>query len=92
RQRFFFEPNDPDNVVFGGIYFADRNFGLRGSEGVMLFTSLNSPFSAAHLYAVPYVNDNGTNMRLMTGQKPNLETLFREMYDTRKVRVDFAEG
>ncbi|MGQ7378966.1 hypothetical protein ACTGVF_11275, partial [Streptococcus suis] len=38
RQRFFFEPNDPDNVVFGGIYFADRNFGLRGSEGVMLFT------------------------------------------------------
>ena len=92
RQRFFFAPNDPDNVVFGGVYFADRNFGLRGSEGVMLFTSLTTDLKIAHLYAVPYTHDNGTNMRLMTGQNPNLPTLFREMYDTRKVRVDFAEG
>lgn len=92
RQRFFFAPNDPDNVIFGGVYFADRNVGLRGSEGVMLFTSTSTDLSFAHLYAVPYVNDNGTNMRLMTGKRPNLETLFREMYDSRKVRVDFAEG
>lgn len=92
RQRFFFAPNDPDNVVFGGVYFADRNFGLRGSEGVMLFTSTSSDLAFAHLYAVPYVNDNGANMRLMTGKKADLPTLFREMYDSRKVRVDFAEG
>lgn len=92
RQRFFFAPNDPDNVVFGGVYFADRNFGLRGSEGVMLFTSTSSDLAFAHLYAVPYTNDNGANMRLMTGKKADLPTLFRDMYDSRKVRVDFTEG
>ncbi|HEY9132723.1 MAG TPA: hypothetical protein VIM98_13270 [Dyella sp.] len=88
RNRYFFAPNDPENVIFGGIYFADRNFGLRGSEGVMLFSSKSSDFRVAHQFAIPYTNDNGTNMRKIPPGPVNLSDLFRDMYNTRKTRVD----
>lgn len=92
RQRFFFGPNDPENTVFGGIYFADRNFGFRGSEGVMLLSSGSTTKIIAHQFAVPYVNDNGTNMRVLQTRPESLPDLFREMYDGRKVRVDVTES
>ena len=93
RKRFYFAPNDPDNSVCASIYFADRNIGFRGSEGVMLLSSKESPLIVAHQFAVPYVNDNGTNMRLITGPKPtNLEPLYRDMYNSRRVAVDVSEG
>lgn len=94
RQRFYFGPNDPENTVCAGIYFADRNFGFRGSEGIMAFSSKTTSTVVAHMFAVPYVNDNGTNMRLLTSRPdPNsLPTLFRDMYNARKVRVDTTTG
>ncbi|MGJ4889822.1 hypothetical protein [Bradyrhizobium sp. HKCCYLR20261] len=89
RSRYYLGPDDPDNVVFGGLYFADRNFGLRGSEGVMIFTSTTTAdVRIAHQFAVPYVNDNGTNMRKLSGGPVNIATLFRDMYNDRQTRVD----
>jgi len=92
RKRFFFGPGDPDNSVCASVYFADRNIGLRGSEGVMLLSSKESSLIVAHQFAVPYVNDNGTNMRVISGGKPNLEALFRDMYNSRQVAVDLTQG
>lgn len=92
RSRYYFGPNDPDNVIFGGLYFADRNFGLRGSEGVMIFSSKTSDLRVAHQFAVPYVNDNGSNMRKIGPGSVNMEQLFRDMYNGRKTRVDVTEG
>jgi len=94
RKRFYFGPNDPDNTVCAGIYFGDRNFGFRGVEGIMVFSSKTTNTSVAHMFAVPYTNDNGTNMRLLTSKPApdTLPTLFREMYNARKVRVDMTTG
>jgi len=92
KGKLDFGPGDEDNVVFAGIYFADRNFGLRGSEGIMVFTSKTSSLKFAHMFAVPYVNDNGANMKYISGSPGNLETLYRELYDTRKVRVAFVSN
>jgi hypothetical protein len=88
RSRSSFAPNDPDDVIYGGLYFADRNFGLRGSEGVMVFSSTTTSLIFAHQFAVPYTNDNGTSMRLLNGQPENLDELFREMYNNRVTRFD----
>lgn len=93
RKRAFFGPGDEENVVFAGFYFGDRNFGLRGVEGVMLFSSTTSNLMFAHQFAVPYTKDNGTNMRFLTARPGSLPDLFRDMYNQRRVRVDItAEG
>lgn len=89
--RVSFGPDDPDNVVFAGIYFADRNVGLRGAEGVMVFSSTTTPLRFAHMFAVPYSNDNGTNIALVEGDPGDLEPLFRNLYDTRGVKVEKNE-
>lgn len=94
RKRFYFGPGDPDNTVCGGIYFGDRNVGFRGVEGVMVLSSKTTSTFVAHMFAVPYTNDNGTNMRSFSS-KPDpasLPQLFRDMYNSRKVRVDFTTG
>jgi len=93
RKRFYFGPGDEDNQVCAGVYFADRNIGLRGSEGIMLFTSREKQSVIAHQFAVPYTNDNGTNIRVLTSRPApkDLPNLYREMYDTRKVRIATTE-
>ncbi|WP_041525019.1 hypothetical protein [Gilvimarinus agarilyticus] len=88
RSRNSFGANDPDDVIWGGLYFADRNFGLRGSEGVIVFSSTTSSLMFAHQFAVPYVNDNGTFMQILDSQPNDLSRLFREMYDKRQTRFD----
>lgn len=92
KQKLSFGPSDPDNVVFAGLYFADRNIGFRGSEGVMVFSSTTSDLMFAHMFASPYVNDNGTNMRYLNQRPTNLEGLYRELYDSRQVRVDLTSN
>ena len=91
RKRFFFEPDDKDNVVFAGFYFGSRVVGLRGVEGIMLFTSATNPLMYAHMFAVPYTNDNGGNMQVISGARPNLPALFRTLYNGRRTRVDFTD-
>ncbi|MBB4806284.1 hypothetical protein HNP38_001556 [Chryseobacterium defluvii] len=93
KERLNFGEGDEENMVFAGIYFADRNVGFRGSEGLALFSSKsNDNFKFAHMFAVPYTNDNRTNMRLLNARPGNLETLFRELYNPNKQRVDFVEN
>ena len=89
--RVVFGPGDPDNCVYGGIYFADKNAGFLGAEGLMIFQANNTPLRFAHMFAVPYTKDNGTNMTMVSGS-PNLETLYRQLYDNRKVRVNVTSG
>ena len=91
RKRFYFEPDDPDNVVFAGFYFGSKKFGLRGVEGVILFTSATNPLMYAHMFAVPYTKDNGSNMQVISGDRPNLPDLFRTLYNGRRTRVDFVD-
>lgn len=92
RKRYFFEEGDPDNCIFAGIYFGDRNVGFRGSEGIMIFSSYgNNNIKVAHQFAVPYTHDNGTNMRKINGPV-DLPSLFREMYNGRNTRVDINDG
>jgi len=92
KQRLNFGENNSENVVMAGIYFADRNVGFRGSEGVMVFTSTTTSLQFAHMFAVPYINDNRTNMKYLAQAPSNLETLFRELYNENKVRVDFVSN
>lgn len=92
RGKFDFGPGDPDNAVFAGIYFADRNFGLRGSEGVMIFGSTTSNLRFAHMFAVPYFNDNGTNIQLVTQPVADIEVLYRDLYNSRGTSIDKSEG
>ncbi|MFD1747542.1 hypothetical protein ACFSE1_18890 [Rhizobium helianthi] len=92
RNRYYFGPNDEENVIFGGVYFADRNFGLRGAEGLMIFSSTTSNLRVAHQFAVPYTNDNGTNMQLIPAGSVDRAKLFRTLYDSRKTRIDVSAG
>jgi hypothetical protein len=85
-----FGPGDPDNILFGGIYFADRNFGLRGAEGVMLLTSKDEQLKFAHLFACPYFEDNGTYIGFpQPGQ--DIKSLYTDYYGKRKVSVDYTD-
>ena len=86
--RAYFGPDDPDNAVYGGIYFANKNAGFRGAEGTMVFTSANLPTRFAHCFAVPYTKDNGTNMAVNMGG--SAESINQQLYDSRKVRVSFT--
>ena len=92
RAKIDFGDDDPESFVFAGVYFADRNVGLRGSEGVMIFTALEDDTSFAHLFAVPYSRDNGANIALVKSRPKDMEKFFRDLYDTKKVRVDKTDG
>ncbi len=88
RARVNFGPSDPENLVFAGIYFADRNFGMRGAEGVMIFSSPKIRF--AHLFAVPYFEDNGTYIGFVT-EGEDIEKIYNDFYGKRQVSVSYTE-
>ncbi len=83
RARIDFGDQDPENFAFAGIYFADRNVGLRGAEGVMVFTSKTSSKRIATMFACPYTKDNGTNMDII-GSGESAKSVFRSLYDGRE--------
>lgn len=89
--RAYFGPDDPDNAVYAGIYFANKNAGLLGAEGTMIFSSNNGSLQFAHEFAVPYSNDNGVNIALYDGSV-SIQTLNDTLYDTRQVRVVKSQG
>ncbi|WP_430430591.1 hypothetical protein [Oceanicaulis sp.] len=92
KSRFFFSPGDPDNSVCAGVFFADRNFGFRGSEGVMVFSSKEkSDLRVALQFAVPYTKDNGTNIKTLDKAPSDMDALFRDMYNGRKVHIARTE-
>lgn len=87
-----FGDGDPESFVFAGVYFANKNFGMLGAEGIMRFTSLDKSVCFAHMFAVPYFKDNGTNIGLQASQSADLSKLFRQMYNSRQTRKDIVEG
>ncbi|WP_045876439.1 hypothetical protein [Pseudofrankia sp. DC12] len=88
RARVNFGPNEPDNLVFAGIYFADRNVGIRGAEGVMIFSS--PKVRIAHLFAVPYFEDNGTWMGFVN-EGEDIEKIYKDFYARRQVSMSRTE-
>ncbi len=97
-KREFISKGNENNMVQVGIYAADKNWGLRGAEGIMMFSPKETVpltmFNFAHMFAVPYKHNNRTNIvRLNSRSKPkSLDVLFQELYNADKERVDFEEG
>lgn len=91
KQRLNFGEGNEDNVVFAGIYFADKKFGLYGAEGLMVFTSTTTSLQFAHMYAVPYTNNNRTGMKFLNAS-PDKKSLFEELYKQDNLRVDFESN
>lgn len=94
-KREYHGKDNEKNVVQMGVYSGDRNFGLRGSEGIMVFRSVQDPnFKFAHMFAVPYSQDNRTNMINLSKEKEpiNLDKLYQKLYDEHKTRVSFIDN
>ncbi len=89
--RWTFGAGDEDNVIFAGLYHAEKNFGLFGAEGVAVFTSTKSGVQIAHQFSVPYHADNGTATRIFGG-KETLKELFDRLYAERRVDFSVVEG
>jgi hypothetical protein len=92
--RSFIAPGDPDNIVMGGIFAAEKNFGFYGTEGVMAFSDAEAkvPMRFYLLFACPYTLDNGVNV-MVTPATPSPKTVFDDMYRGRGLdRGDMAQG
>jgi hypothetical protein len=77
-------PGDPDNLVSAGIFFAEKNFGLYGTEGVMLLGSHAAPsIRFALVFACPYTYDNGVNVAI--GPADSASNYFNRLYKQRGV-------
>ncbi|MDP9193624.1 MAG: hypothetical protein M3P06_18165 [Acidobacteriota bacterium] len=68
-----------------GLFFADKDFGVYGAEGVMVLSATDRMFELAHMFAVPYNKDNGTNVAFV--YRPDVKRLFEELYSRRSVRA-----
>jgi hypothetical protein len=73
-------------ICAAGLFFADKNVGVYGAEGVMILTAGDGAFEITHMFAVPYNKDNGTNVAFVRGPFPDLEWLFRDLYNQRAPR------
>lgn len=82
-------PGDPDNLVSAGIFFAEKNFGLFGTEGVMLLGSHKTPsLRFALVFACPYTYDNGVNVAI--GPPDSTSSYFDRLYKHRGVERQTA--
>ncbi|KAF2450949.1 hypothetical protein P171DRAFT_516711 [Karstenula rhodostoma CBS 690.94] len=91
--RQIIAPNDPDNLILGGLFFGEKNNSLFGTEGTMVFHDRVTKFPRFPLlFACPYTMDNGVNVAIDTKQRSAKEA-FDSLYDDRGLykRVD-AEG
>ena len=91
-KREFISKGYENNMVQIGFYTADKNIGARGTEGIMMFSSTETPLKFAHMFAVPYMHNNRTNMVRLTSRPKSLNVLFQELYDADKVRVNFKDS
>ncbi|WP_045876438.1 hypothetical protein [Pseudofrankia sp. DC12] len=86
--RVSYGPDEPDTIVFAGIYVANRNIGLRGTTGIMIFSSPS--IRVAHLFAVPYFDDNGTYIGFVN-EGEDIGKIYTDFYDQRQVSVARTE-
>jgi hypothetical protein len=87
-----FEVSDRERICSAGLFFADKNFGSYGSEGIMVLSATDDAFHLAHMFAVPYHKDNGTNVAFCGRDLTDLEWLFRELYNQRGTRRQTYAG
>ncbi|HEY6916449.1 MAG TPA: hypothetical protein VI381_02295 [Allosphingosinicella sp.] len=91
--RSFIAPNDPDNLVMGGIFAAEKNFGFYGTEGVMAFSDLNQATPRYFLlFACPYTMDNGVNVLIDGGDPRSPKSVFDNLYDGRGLDTSSTLG
>ena len=80
-----------ENLVAGGIFFAEKKTGLYGTEGVMVFTNDTDDHTAtgprfaalfACPYALPYIN--GVNVSIQSSEIPSsAKEFYTQLYDSR---------
>lgn len=84
--RMIVEPDDPnsdDNMILGGLYFAEKNFGLYGTEGAMVLHDRKKDFPRfGLLFACPYTMDNGVNVTI-DSTKRSAKQVFESLYGSR---------
>jgi hypothetical protein len=78
-----------ENIISGGIFFAEKKPGLFGTEGAMVFTNYTQGHTEtvprfAALFASPYNLDNGVNVSIQTSGKPtSAKTFYQQLYRDR---------
>jgi hypothetical protein len=87
KGRVPIDDEDKEFLVWSGVYFADKKPGAFGAEGVMIFSTAERRGLFAHMFAVPFSKDNGTNMVYGIGHVPQKD-LFEGLYRNREVRRD----
>lgn len=76
-------PNSPDNMILGGIYYGEKNIGLYGTEGAMVLHPYGSTYPRfGLLFACPYTMDNGVNVSIDTTTRSAKDT-FNALYSSR---------
>lgn len=81
--RQIIAPNDPDNIILGGFFFGEKNFGLFGTEGAMVFHDrLTAQPRFGLLFACPYAMDNGVNVTVDTHTR-SAKNIFEALYGSR---------
>lgn len=90
--RLFIKPNDADNIVLGGIFAAQKNYGFFGTEGIMLLRPDNNiNLGFYFLFACPYAMLNGINVYI-SSSKYSPRDLFQEMYNGRSLDKTFTSN
>jgi hypothetical protein len=92
NKRVWFGAGDKDNACYAGIFFASKNFGFRGAEGVAIYTATDGKGKFAHAFACPYGESNGTAVRVLNGAKPDVPALYDQLYAERKVHYETTSG
>lgn len=91
--RFIIAKDDPDNLVMGGIFAAEKKFGFVGTDGIMALTDLhNADPRFFLLFACPYSRDNGVNVAIdATGSRTPKEA-FDGLFDERGLDRTASSG
>lgn len=83
--RQIIAPDDPDNIILGGFFFGEKNFGLFGTEGTMVFHDRQNPMPRfGLLFACPYSMDNGVNVTVDTETR-SAKAIFDALYGSRNL-------
>ncbi len=91
--RSFIAPNDPDNIVMGGIFHGEKNIGLYGTDGAMVFSdAANNLPRFSLLFSCPYTRDNGVNVAIDTTSKQSAKTYFDKLFDGRGLDKSVSQG
>jgi hypothetical protein len=85
-----FDVGDPENnIISGGIFSAEKNFGLFGTEGALVLSKYSKDSQPtlprfALVFACPYTLDNGVNVQIdIQGNITSAKTYFDQLYSSR---------